>query len=1526
MSTGAAATSAITSDLLKARSKGEEAFKIHKERLESGSGFFDPIKKQNLQTFTVLQKNIVVNAGTNREMILKADNRVFGNMLLIAKSRKLDMKDVLQYPLGPKPWELSNADGTLKKTVKATLGNHLEKEVANVDVPSGSCATNSAKSIKKCIIIIFMGLAGYVIISLIFEGFFVLVIGRVDMSTTSTTEFNGTIDRSNLHVQQSPRNVCQNSSIKIVFCIKSAVQNFERRQIVRNTWASELRKNSKFRVVFIIGHADGYVEMNKQFLDYEIKTFKDIVKGNFLDTYRNITLKSVFLLSWANKFCPNVDYVMSMDDDTYINNDNLIAYLDSKRQFLNFLAGYTLENKTPFRSPLSKWYASYQSYPDNVYPKFAMGAGYIMSSDVVSKLHQCTINEPLFHLDDVFVTGICAKRSGVTPQYQKGFTLIALLPYACFLKDVITGPDMSSQDMLNVWNELQNKKLFNSVFCLLSLDWYQIFLICFLFIAAFTTVIIIKFKRNIRRKSMYFEEILDEIDGFQRTQFLIMLLALIGPLNAATQVYLQMFIQGNEKYRCLIERCENKTDAVYDEKWLNLAVPYMSNKNNQEKIPSHCFMFRKFIILIPNILHNNYLDAKVSDICGKRNRPLLVAISFGRPIGEFYIIGLSYVVHDWRYVQGITCIPALLFILYFRFLPESPRWLISEGKYIEADQEIRKLAMWQGKRQAPIDLLCKLKETKENQTHSKKYFLALLKTPKIRKRFLAITPIWLFGNLITYAISLGAKRLPGDLHTNFSCIAVANTIGITICLFVVRHCGRKASIFVCFSCLQILFFINAFDPPAEGIRSMCPACTNVWVNTWTITDTLLRNLASAQHSMERKILAPAHSIVTLNTVVQRVLHIAMTLRQRYTVLTVNQALFPQLMELKWAKYKDTLIPQLGRLHISMNFLKVLGQHTADSGLDDVWKESALLGPISTEKIMMGKSYAKGNNLELQKRILDMIQEAKKTKSLTHWIESAVQSGGPDHSQEWLNCIGKKEGGIVGITKTTSALSRWALSYNLRANIASRTREMFMVGLDDQMIHNETTPARRKRDNENERNILKTLARFKVFSTDASLSDGLINIATKDVTTSAIQDSLLNAGRLGQDKLEVFVKERLINSTKSTQKAKDATLKADRNILQRLITAYQAGRKVDFDMVLQHELLNVPISLAQTNRAIRTGNKAILVDVMTKDIVCPPQVVLDGSSCLVVDGQAAVVALGKPENVDNFGQFGDAFVKHISNAGQHFNRVDVTFDRARHEEADTRVILHCVHADADTVVVAARDTGILVLLIAHYPKMKCKQLRLKAGTYKKPKYIPVHEVQNVLSFDDQVFETILPFHAITGCDTVSYLFGHSKKAAWEVFLTDNTLLSCLGIGELTPRVLKDAETFICKVYSVHRITSCDKARVTLFCKCKSQESLPPTSDAVTYHIQRAHYQSMIWRQATSQQPHLPSATTLGWELTDEKLRPKLMSLPPIPVACKDIIRCGCKTGSSSGRCSCRAGKLKCTGACACANSGNVCMNK
>ena len=65
-------------------------------------------------------------------------------------------------------------------------------------------------------------------------------------------------------------------------------------------------------------------------------------------------------------------------------------------------------------------------------------------------------------------------------------------------------------------------------------------------------------------------------------------------------------------------------------------------------------------------------------------------------------------------------------------------------------------------------------------------------------------------------------------------------------------------------------------------------------------------------------------------------------------------------------------------------------------------------------------------------------------------------------------------------------------------------------------------------------------------------------------------------------------------------------------------------------------------------------------------------------------------------------------------------LDTSALEAYHEEADTRVFLHCINNSADSVVVDARDTDILVLLLAHFEKMPCKNLWLKAGTYKKPK--------------------------------------------------------------------------------------------------------------------------------------------------------------------------------------------------------------
>ena len=136
---------------------------------------------------------------------------------------------------------------------------------------------------------------------------------------------------------------------------------------------------------------------------------------------------------------------------------------------------------------------------------------------------------------------------------------------------------------------------------------------------------------------------------------------------------------------------------------------------------------------------------------------------------------------------------------------------------------------------------------------------------------------------------------------------------------------------------------------------------------------------------------------------------------------------------------------------------------------------------------------------------------------------------PDQGQEWLNGTGKRGGGIVGITRTTAALCRWTLSYNLRAHIAALTREMYHIDDDDHITCNESNPSRNRRDNDDEKKVIELLHQANIFNVNqqADVPERLQNMVTKDLATTQIEESLLKASSLGQKKLDTFVKERLM---------------------------------------------------------------------------------------------------------------------------------------------------------------------------------------------------------------------------------------------------------------------------------------------------------------------------------------------------------------------------------------------------------------
>lgn len=54
-------------------------------------------------------------------------------------------------------------------------------------------------------------------------------------------------------------------------------------------------------------------------LSSESQTYGDILQESFVDSYANLTLKSVMLLKWFTRECDNIPYVLKTDDDMYIN-------------------------------------------------------------------------------------------------------------------------------------------------------------------------------------------------------------------------------------------------------------------------------------------------------------------------------------------------------------------------------------------------------------------------------------------------------------------------------------------------------------------------------------------------------------------------------------------------------------------------------------------------------------------------------------------------------------------------------------------------------------------------------------------------------------------------------------------------------------------------------------------------------------------------------------------------------------------------------------------------------------------------------------------------------------------------------------------------------------------------------------------------------------------------------------------------------------------------------------------------------
>ena len=134
--------------------------------------------------------------------------------------------------------------------------------------------------------------------------------------------------------------------------------------------------------------------------------------------------------------------------------------------------------------------------------------------------------------------------------------------------------------------------------------------------------------------------------------------------------------------------------------------------------------------------------------------------------------------------------------------------------------------------------------------------------------------------------------------------------------------------------------------------------------------------------------------------------------------------------------------------------------------------------------------------------------------------------------------------------------------------------------------------------------------------------------------------------------------------KKNDTEKCAAIKSDRNTLQRIITAYNASRRVNLLQILSHKLTAVPLAIFDVSGQLRPGNKLVMMEVLSSGMERPRVTPIAGRSTLVVDAPALAMALGRPSECNTFDNLGDKFVKAVLASGNDFHPIDATIDRYR----------------------------------------------------------------------------------------------------------------------------------------------------------------------------------------------------------------------------------------------------------------------
>ncbi|VDD84048.1 unnamed protein product [Mesocestoides corti] len=179
----------------------------------------------------------------------------------------------------------------------------------------------------------------------------------------------------------------------------------------------------------------------------EADEFGDMIIGDYVDTYVNLTYKLIASHRWASAFCQDKsDVFLFIDDDYEFNAKNVLNYLNSLTKFerRQLLSGSLMTWRRvvrPFKdASRNKWAVTRYEVPWSRFPPFAWGTATFVGADVLRELVVAEAYTRFLWVDDAFMGFVAAKLPHLHFQSMKGFylestnnqkALITHIPFRC---------------------------------------------------------------------------------------------------------------------------------------------------------------------------------------------------------------------------------------------------------------------------------------------------------------------------------------------------------------------------------------------------------------------------------------------------------------------------------------------------------------------------------------------------------------------------------------------------------------------------------------------------------------------------------------------------------------------------------------------------------------------------------------------------------------------------------------------------------------------------------------------------------------------------------------------------------------------------------------------------------------------------------------------------------------------------------------------------------------------------------------